>query len=280
MPYYPPVFYRPVHAVPYHLLRDLSYSPVSTIYHPWHTALTFPLHIPVIALWPKLSYLCRYVPSCMYMPWPNLSCLCCGLPSCSCRAPRPVFAVTSWLRDMSSVSCRDVPSFRCRAPVTYLLWHPAATCRQIPDVTYRPVAAVPPSCICCDFLPRYVVLFLPWRTVLSLLCPRHVSAVACILPGHVVLSLAWRTVLSPMVRTVQGRWVVCPMTAVMLSEEPSVSNSGFTLLKLAVFRKCWNTPEKRKRMVKKRNYHEKRIIFLRKVKEMHLFSNRNFWYQV
>ncbi len=67
--------------------------------------------------------------------------------------------------------------------------------------------------------------------------------------------------------------MVCPMTAVMLSEDPSVSNSGLTLLKLAVFRKCWNTPEKRKTDGKERNYHEKRIISRSKVKEMQLFSN-------
>ncbi len=50
------------------------------------------------------------------------------------------------------------------------------------------------------------------------------------------------TVLSPMLLTVHGRCVVCPMTAVMFSDSPA-SNSGFTLLKLAVLRKCWNTPE-------------------------------------
>jgi hypothetical protein len=62
------------------------------------------------------------------------------------------------------------------------------------------------------------------------------------------------------------------MTAVMFSEEPSVSNSGLTLLKLAVLRKCWNTPAMRKTDgKKKRKYHEERIICQRKVKEMQFF---------
>ncbi len=182
---------------------------------------------------------------------------------------------------MSSISCRDVPSCSCRASVMYLLWYNAVTCRPFPAMTYRPFAAVPQSCICCmtscrdkSSIPCRDMLSIPCRDMSSILCrdilPWHVVHS---LPWHVVHSLAWRTVLSPMVRTVQGRWVVCPMTAVMLSEDPSISNSGLTLLKLAVFRKCWNTPAMRKTNGKIRNYQEKRIIFLKKVKEMQLFSN-------
>jgi hypothetical protein len=61
------------------------------------------------------------------------------------------------------------------------------------------------------------------------------------------------------------------MTAVMLSEEPSVSNSGLTLLKLAVFRKCWNTPAMRMTDGKKEKVPRETHYFSKKGKRSAVF---------